>query len=271
MCEHLLCFYSMTADRTALCEGGFPVYFSGYGEADLILFGLADKREDGSRAVRELLELQIDELNIVSPEPLEGFANIETQYVDWDYHVDVEGFDLSLKGGRYEALRYRVKQAERKSYSSRISREFTRSHAYVLSRHAARHTLDVWDYEELLSLERFFRDHDHGFMLEAYRGDRLIGFDVVDFFEDNKTMVVPLGVYLEEPSLADFLTYEDLRYAKENGYRWLDVGLACRSTGLEEFKRKWFAEPKHRLCVQTIRSADHASLRAHASQHATGK
>ncbi len=246
----------MTADKTALWEDAFPIYFSGYGEADLILFGLGDRgeeEEESLSAVRELLKLPIDELNVVSPMPLEGLANVEAKYVDEDFHVDVGGFDLNLRGGRYEALRYRVRQAERMGYRSRVSREFTARHAYVLSRHAARHELEVWDYEELFSLERFFREHDHGFMLEAYCGDRLIGFDVVDFFEDSGIMVVPLGVYLEAPSLADFLMFEDIRYAKENGYRWLDVGLACRSAGLEEFKRKWFAQPRYRLLVQTIR------------------
>ena len=110
----------------------------------------------------------------------------------------------------------------------------------------------VDDFEELLSLERFFRDHSHGFMMEAYYNDELVGFDVIDFFEGSGIMVVPLGVYLETPYLQDFLMYENIKYAQNKGYMWLDIGLSCRSQGLQNFKEKWFAEPKYTLYVQTI-------------------
>jgi len=252
MCEHLLCWYSMTSDKTALWDEDFPVYFSGYGEVDFILFGLSGREVNRLACVRELLKLPIRELNIVSPEALNGLAGVETLYTDWDYHIDMEHFDLDLKGRKYRDIRYNVKRVDKMGYHVKTGREFTRSHTYIVSRHMARHSLDIWDFEELLSVERFFREHSHGFMMEAYRGDRLIGFDVVDFFEETGMMVVPLGVYLEEPRLADFLMWENLKYAKDKGYRWLDVGLSCRNVGLQEFKRKWLAEPKYKLSVQTI-------------------
>lgn len=31
------------------------------------------------------------------------------------------------------------------------------------------------------------------FLMEAYHEDKLVGFDVIDFFKDNRIMVVPLG------------------------------------------------------------------------------
>lgn len=255
MSEHLLCLYSMTSDRTALYDGNFPVYFSDYGVADVILFGLADRRDDGLACVKELLKLPIKELNTVSPRALTGFAGIETRYVDQDYHISIEKFNIDLSGNGYRDIRYNVHRAEKMGYSVRLGREFTRDHTYVLSRHMSHHNLDVWDFEELLSLERFFREHDHGFMMEAYYQGKLVGFDVVDFFEDNRIMVVPLGIYLEMPSLADFLMYEDIKYAKSRGYEWLDIGLACRSLGLKSFKEKWLAEPKYQLFVQTIKNS----------------
>lgn len=255
MCEHLLCWYSMSAERTALYNDDFPVYFSGYDEADIILFGLANTEVDRLTCVRDLLRLPLRRLNIVSPEALKGLAGVETRYVDWDYYIDVDHFDLDLKGKKYRNIRYNVKKADRRDYRSKLAREFTKSHAYILTRHMARHTFEIWDFEELLFLERFFKEHNHGFMIEAYHESRLIGFDVIDFLEEKRIMVVPLGIYLEEPSLADFLMLEDLRYAKENGYRWLDIGLTCRNTGLQGFKEKWFAEPKYKLFIQTMEVA----------------
>jgi len=74
----------------------------------------------------------------------------------------------------------------------------------------------------------------------------------VDFFEDNKIMVVPLGIYLEAPLVSDFLMYENLKFAKDKGCEWVDVGPTCGIDGLKSFKEKWFAEPKFKLYVQTL-------------------
>lgn len=253
MCEHLLCLYSITANRTALYDGNFPVYFSGRGETDIILFGLKDREENRSACMQEMLKLPFKELNIVSPEALTGLAGVEMRYVDWDYHIDVKQFDLNLRGNGYKNIRYSVHRADKMRYRIEFGRELTRSHIYILSRHMVRHSLDLWDIEELLSLGQFLKEHDNGFLMEAYHEDKLIGFDVVDFFEDNRIMVVPLGIYLEVPSVADFLMHENIKYAKEKGYRWLDIGLACRNIGLQGFKEKWLAEPKYKLFVQTIK------------------
>jgi len=251
MCEHLLCLYSMTSQRTALYNDDFPVYLNGFGEVDVILFGLR-RKGDGLKCVQELVKLPVNTLNIVSPTAFHGLPNVRTRYVDWDFHIMVEQFDFDFKGSAYRDIRYRLRQTEKMGYRMRLSREFTPSHTYILSRHMARCKLDVWDYEELLSLERFFREHDHGLMMEAYKDDRLVGFDVVDFLEDNRIMVVPLGIYLEPQLVSDFMMYENLKYAKNKGYEWLDVGPACRIEGLRRFKEKWLAKPKFKIHVQTL-------------------
>jgi hypothetical protein len=254
MCEHLLCLYSMTSDRTALFDGNFPVYFSNYNDADVILFGLEDKSVDGSECVQRILQFPIEELNIVTPKPLKDLARIETLYSDWDYHINIEKFNIDLRGSACKTIRSAMHRADKIGYHIKISREFTRNHIYILSRHMARHKLNVWDFEELLSLESFFEEHSHGFMMEAYYKDKLVGFDVVDFFDDNRIMVVPLGVYLPAPLLADFLMYENLKYAKSKGLKWLDVGPSCGNTGVQRFKEKWFAEPKYQLFIQTVKN-----------------
>ena len=253
MFEHLLCLYSMASYKTALYNNNFPVYLSGYNEADIILFGLENKQEDGLECVQEMLRFPVEKLNIVTPKPLTDLSDVETSSIDWDYHINVEQFDINLRGNGYQNLRYSVHRADKMKYHMKLNREFTRNHIYIMARHMARYSLDVWDFEELLSLERFFEEHNHGLIMEAHHEDKLVGFDVMDFLEDNKIMVVPLGVYLEMPSVADFLMYENIKYAKRKGYKWLDIGLACRNIGLQNFKKKWFAEPKYPLFVQTIK------------------
>lgn len=251
MCEHLLSWYSMPSEKMAILNDDFPVYLSGYDEADLVLFGLSKTEIDVANCVSEMFKLPINELNIISPNKL-SFPDVETLYVDWDYHIDLKRFDFDLKGSKYKNIRYSVNRMSKVGYSVKLSREFTRNHAYIISRHMARHSLDIWDFEELLSVERFFSEHNHGFMMEAYEDGKLVGFDVVDFFEDNNIMVVPIGVYLEKPSLADFMMWENLKYAKDKDFSSLDVGLSCRNSGLQKFKSKWLAEPKYKLFVQTI-------------------
>ena len=252
MCEHLLCLYSMVSDRVAIWNEEFPVFLSDFGEADVVLFGLKKKNEDRIGCIKELMELPIDTLNLISPIDFGHLPNFRTKYVDWDFHVNVEQFDLEMKGRNYKNIRYRVNQAKKMGYSSELRKTWTRKHTYILSRHIASHKLDIWDYEELLSLEAFFREHDHAYLMDAYLENRLVGFDVVDFFENSRIMVIPLGIYLNKPLISDFLMYENLKFARKNKYYWLDVGPTCGSEGLKDFKKKWFAEPKYTLYVQSL-------------------
>jgi hypothetical protein len=253
MIEHLLCFYSMVSSQTVLYEDTFPVFLNNFGEADAILFGLGKEKPNRFECVEQLAKLPINTLNIISPIVFHGSLNVELKYVDWDYHINVNRFDFDLKGREYRNIRHRLRQVDKIGYQTKQNRKVTSNHIYILSRHMKRHKLDVWDYEELLSLERFFREHDHGMMIEAYKDDRLVGFDVVDFFEDKRIMAVPLGIYLGVPMISDFLMYENLKLARNKGCNWIDVGPTCGIAGLKRFKEKWFAKPKYKLCVQTLR------------------
>ena len=89
-------------------------------------------------------------------------------------------------------------------------------------------------------------------MMEVYQNNLLVGFDVIDFFDDNNIMVIPLGIYLNIPLITDFLMYENLKFAKDNGYDLLDIGLTCGSVGLKNFKEKWFAKPKFKIYIQSL-------------------
>jgi len=240
----------MISDRTLLFDEDYPVFLNSYGEADVILFGF----QDGNpiKCITELRDWPLSSINIISPISFEEKYSIDKCIIDWDYHINVNDFDLTLRGRKYKSIRYHLRNADKQDFHIKIGNKFTRNHLYILSRHMARHKLDVWDYEELLSLERFFKEHKHGKMMEVYHNDLLVGFDVIDFFEDNKIMVVPLGIYLNIPTITDFLMYENLKFAKENGYELLDIGLTCGSVGLKDFKEKWFAKPKFKIYIQSL-------------------
>ncbi|MDH5482825.1 MAG: hypothetical protein OEY22_08105 [Candidatus Bathyarchaeota archaeon] len=249
--EHLLCLYSSVSDTTALYNN-FPIFFNSFGEADIILYGFGEEKEDRYESVEELSRLPINKLNIVSPTRLDRFPKVEVRYIDWDYHINLKEFDLDLKGSAYKHIRGSLKKAEKMGYTIRLSREFTPKHVYIMSRYLSRHRFEAWDYEELLSLDRFFKEHDHGLLMEVYKDDGLMGFDVVDFFEDNRIMVVPLGIYLESPFISDFMMYKNLEFARSRDYEWLDIGPTCGIVGLKRFKEKWLGKPKFKLYVQVL-------------------
>ena len=251
MCEHLLCLYSMVSEVMTLFNDNYPVIINQYDEADVILFGFLKGDEKREECLRTVSQLPVKTLNSVSPVPMEELPNTVTRYVDWDYQIDVQHFDFELGGSGNRSIRHSVNQAEKRGYTVKVGREFTINHAYILSRHMSHHSFDVWDYEELVSLDRFFREHDHGLLMEAYLDGRLIGFDIVDFFEETHIMVTPIGLYLDYPRVSDFLMYENLKYARDKGYETLDVGPTCGSQGLAAFKKKWSASPKYKLYVQT--------------------
>lgn len=251
MYEHLLCLYSMVSDRTAMYNDAFPVFLSNYGDADVLFFSLSgtSKKVDEVACLKEVSSLPVNNINIISPDGFKA-PNITTKHVDWDYHIRVDHFDFDLNGHRYKKLRYNLRRGEKTNLRIKCTRDFTSKHTYLLSRHMVRRKLDVWDCEELLSLERFFREHKHGLMMEVYQDDMLVGFDVVDFFEGKRIMVVPLGIYLQSSLVSDFMMYENLKFARDKGYEWVDVGPTCGSAGIRRFKEKWFAKPKYKLYVQ---------------------
>jgi hypothetical protein len=250
MCEHLLSLYSIIAQQTALLDDSFPVFINGFQEADVVFYGLKDK---SAGRIENLygLEQHFETINIISPIRIQG-QNIITKYVDWDYHIHLDDFSLDLRGKEYKRIRYRVKQAEKQGYYTKVSRKLTSNHLYLLSRYMSVHELTPWDYEELLSLERYFREFNHCIMIEVYNQGELRGFDIVDFYDDTGMMIVPLGIYLQPQKISDFMMYEDLKFATERGYEILDIGPSCLNPGLQRFKEKWFAKPVHQLFVQTL-------------------
>ena len=81
MCEHLLCLYSIVANQTVLFNNEFPVFISGFGEADVVLFGFGGNEiKDKLKCVRELAELPINTINFISPTTFHELPNVRTKY-----------------------------------------------------------------------------------------------------------------------------------------------------------------------------------------------
>lgn len=265
--EHLLCLYSSVSDTTVLYNADFPIFINGFGEADAILYGFREQESDRHECLKGLARLPINKVNAVSPIPLDDFPEMEVRYIDWDYQINSKDFDLNMRGSEYKRIRYSMEKAEKIGYEIKISRKFTPKHIYIMSRHLSRHQFEPWDYEELLSLERFFERHNHGLLMEVYRNGNLLGFDVLDFFEDNRIMVVPLGMYLDSPYVSDFMMYSNVKFAKDNGYEWIDIGPTCGIVGLRWFKEKWLGKPRYKLYIQAM-NVGSKKLSNHEFSHA---
>jgi hypothetical protein len=189
-------------------------------------------------------------IKLTSPEKLKhriGDYCCESTFFDKDYQIKLEEFDENLKGGDYQNLRSRVNNAVRRGYRFSESKEITPAHSYLMASHISKREYQLWDLQLFLRLQNFVEKSKTAKLFNIFLDDVLIGFDIVDFM--GKIMAVPLGFYLDHPSLADFMMHREINYAKEQKYEWLDIGWAC-SLGVEEFKKKWKGILRYNIYVQ---------------------
>jgi hypothetical protein len=189
-------------------------------------------------------------IKFTSPEKLKptiGDYRCESTFFDKDYQIRLEEFDENLRGGNYQNLRSRVNNAIRRGYRFSVSKEITHTHSYLMVSHISKREYQPWDLQLFLRLQNFVEKSKTARLLNVFLDDMLIGFDVVDFM--GKIMAVPLGFYLDYPSLTDFMMLKEISYAKEQKYEWLDIGWAC-SPGVEEFKKKWKGIARYNIYVQ---------------------
>jgi len=174
----------------------------------------------------------------------------QNMFYDRDYQIKLEDFDEQLRGGSYADLRYRVNNAARRGYKLKTGRDLTPAHSYVCALHISKREYNLWDYQLFLRLGNYVRNCRQVKLFNVLLNDVLIGFDVVDFL--GNVIATPVGFCLDYPSLADFLMHEEILYAKQQGFEWLDIGWACNQ-GLEEFKKKWKAVSRFNVCLQEYR------------------
>jgi len=258
--EHLATFYSVAYGEPHLYEDAYLVYLDVASETvSLTLFGL-DSNEGNDRERIACFEevtayFKPERVIVTSPAKLPseiGGFDCERAYEDKDFQIAIEEFDADLVGGQYKSLRYRVNHARRCGYTLARGKLMTPAHINIMAHHLAKdRDYEMWDYQLYLGLSQYVSRFGSPRFFSVFLGDVLVGFDVVDVVGGD-VMVVPLGFYMGYPSIADFLIYEEVCRAKDLGFRWLDVGWACNVPGLEEFKLKWKAVPRFRVCMQVF-------------------
>ena len=246
--EHLASLYSLAYGRPYIYKNTYLAYYDKQSRIlYLSLFELHES-ENKLKCIQTAAKLfKPEKLIVTSPQELplniDEFRCFNVGY-DRDYQIYILDFDETLKGGKLKQLRYRVHNAEKRGYSLKIGKKMTPAHFHIIAQHEQSKKLDLYDSQLYLGLWEYLQKFRSPLLFNVFSNGTLIGFDLVDFFKD--TMTIPLGFYTEAPSLADFILFKEILYAKQKGYTWLDLGWACDS-GIEEFKKKWTAIPRFQI------------------------
>jgi len=246
--EHLASLYSLAYGKPYIYKNTYLAYYDKQSRIlYLSLFELHES-ENKLKCIQNATKLfKPEKLIVTSPQELplniEEFRCFQVDY-DRDYQIHIPDFDETLKGGKLKQLRYRVHNAEKRGYSLKIGKKMTPAHFHIIAQHEQTKKLDLYDSQLYLGLWEYLQKFRSPLLFNVFSNGTLIGFDLVDFFKD--TMTIPLGFYTDAPSLADFILFKEILYAKQKGYTWLDLGWACDS-GIEEFKKKWTAIPRFQI------------------------
>ena len=246
--EHLVSFYSLAYGNPYIYKDTYFIYYDKYSRILYAsLFELHESENKLKCIQTAAKQFRPEKLIITSPQELplniEDFHCVDNGY-DKDYQIHIPDFDDTLKGGKYKQLRYRVNNAEKRGYNLKIGKTITPAHFHIIAQHEHTKKLDLYDNQLYLSIQEYLQKFKSPLLFNVFSNGTLLGFDLVDFFKD--TMTIPLGFYTDAPSLADFILYKEIMYAKQKGYSWLDLGWACNS-GIEEFKKKWTAIPRFQI------------------------
>jgi len=260
--EHLATLYSKAYGEPYLYEDKYLVYNDPTSKTiSLTLFGFDNEKASAKERMNCFKHLisyfKPDKVIITSPSEMPSHIDdyvCEKVYEDNDYQIILGQFDENLKGSSYKSLRYHVNHAKRCGYSLTIGKVLTPAHLNIMAHHLVKSkNYELWDYQLYLGLSNYVSRFASPQLFNVFSDGLLIGFDVVDVLSD--VMVVPLGFYLDYPSIADFLIYEEILYAKKQSFKWLDIGWACNVQGLEEFKIKWKAVPRFHVHMQMFAKA----------------
>lgn len=253
--EHLVAFYASAYGAPYLYKDTYLLYHDELsGTLWITLFGLLSKEEDRICCLQASIEqFNPQKVIVTSPEKLPmylGGYHCETVFFDKDYQINLLEFDDGLRGGAYKGLRYRVNNARKRGYTSNLGKAVTPAHAHLMALHLTKRSYALWDYQLFMKIDEYVEKYSSPRVFNAFENAKLVGFDIVDALKD--VLAIPMGFCLDCPSLADFLIYQEILYAKSGGFKWLDIGWAC-NPGLEEFKKKWMATPRFHVGVQEYR------------------
>lgn len=254
--EHLATLYSVAYGEPYIYQNKYLLYHDPMSKIIWLTLFELDKAEDTSVDATECFKASVKTFQpnkIITTSPTRLPSNIgnfhcDNIYEDKDYQINLQQFNEKLNGGSYKHLRYRVKNAEKLGYTLAVGKELTVAHSHIIALHLTKKNYAPWDYQLYLRLGEYLKRFSSPRLFNVLSSDILIGFDVVDFLAD--TMAAPLGFYLDYPSLADFLLYQEIVHGKRQSFKWLDIGWACNNPGLEAFKQKWKAISRFSVYMQ---------------------
>ncbi len=256
--EHLVSLYSIAYGDPYIYKNTYLAYYDRYSHILYVSLFELNGSENRLKCIQTAAKMfRPEQLIVTSPQELpvnmEGFRCLNVGY-DKDYQIYVPDFDETLKGRALKQLRYRVHNAEKRGYILKIGKKMTPAHFHIIAQHEQSKKLDLYDSQLYLGVWEYLRKFKSPLLFNIFYNGTLIGFDLVDFFKD--TMTIPLGFYTEAPSLADFILYREILYAKQKGCTWLDLGWAC-GPGIEEFKKKWTATPRFQIWAYEYVNENH--------------
>ncbi|PVX23958.1 MAG: hypothetical protein CW691_09200 [Candidatus Bathyarchaeum sp.] len=246
--EHLVSLYSLAYGRPYIYKDTYLAYYDKYSKIlHLNFFELHESENKFSFIQEAIKHFKPEKLVITAPhempQTVANFCCISINK-DTDYQLYVADFDENLKGGKLKDVRYRVHNAEKRGYTLKISKKMTPAHFHIMAQHEHSKRLDLYDRQLYFAILDYLRKFKTPVLFDVVSDGSLLGFDLIDFLGD--TMTVPLGFYNNAPSISDFIMFNEVKYAKQKGFTWLDLGWAC-NVGIEEFKKKWTAIPRFHI------------------------
>ncbi len=249
--EHLATLHSLAYGEPYIYEDTYLVYYDPNDKSlSITLFELNGDKDKTECVKASICMFNPENMSLTTPEKMPitiGDYHCENTFFDRDYQISLSRFNDKLQGKNYKDLRYRVNNALKRRYRLKIGKEVTPAHNDLIKLNLTQKVFNSWDVDLCNKIKEYVERFSSPIIFNVILDGTLIGFDIVDFMDH--TMSVPFGFYLRHPSLADFILYKEIQYAKEHNFEWLDIGWACNS-GLEEFKKKWMATPRFDIWTQ---------------------
>lgn len=221
----------------------FRDYLCYYGREHLIFIGYPLKEPFEERGMKEALDSAIERFKpehvaLIAPAisiPKEICYRSES---DCYYNLGLSHLHLHQK------LRNMIHRASRELYSEK-KQELRDEHTQLISEFLNSHKVDdgtryiferIPHYVSCISTSRVFSARD--------KEGRLVAFDVAEFGAKNYAFYMFNFMSRQHyvPGASDFLLYEVIKDAREQGKSFINLGLGI-SEGITSFKKKWGGIP----------------------------
>jgi hypothetical protein len=240
--------YSLAYGKPYIYKDTYLAYYDKYSKILHLSFFELHETENKLSCIQEATKTFKPQKLVITaphelPQMIDKFCCIDA-HKDTDYQIFVPEFDEKLGGKKFKDARYRVHNAAKRGYTLKISKKMTPAHFHIIAQHEHSKRLDLYDRQLYFAIRDYLRNFKNPLLFDVVCAGTLLGFDLIDFLGD--TMTVPLGFYTDAPSVCDYIMYNEVKYAKQKGFHWLDLGWGC-NLGIEEFKKKWTAIPRFHI------------------------